>query len=227
MKFKLSEVTPNIIHIEYSGQRSLNSTFLRFQEYYESPEFCDKIFTLKEFKEWYVTQWPQLPGKPVFTYYSDWNGFNLPSTCLKPFYEGLFNPLTKNEKEFLAVFEKRFNRAQDFCIVGTYASGHVDTFKHETGHGLYFTCPAYKERVIDALSGLQSKNSKALTSFLKKNSYHPKVWEDEKHAYLLADSGWLEEHFSIKGPDILKVSKEINSLFNAYLSQEKTQIIAA
>jgi len=227
VKFRLTAITPQIVHIEYNKQRSLNSTFLRFQEFYESPEFCDKIFTLKEFKEWYVKQWPQGPGKPRFTYYSDWNGFNLPSPCLKPFYEGLFNPLTKNEREFLKLFEDRFKRGPDFCIVGTYTDSHPATFKHETGHGLYYTCPKYRERVIDSLSGLRSKTSKALTRFLKKNCYHPKVWEDEKHAYLLADSDWLASYYSIEGNDTRKISKELNVLFDDFLSAEKIQIAAA
>jgi len=227
MKYRLSTITPKIAHIEYKLQRSLNSSFLRFQEYYESPEFCGKIFTLKEFKKWYVTQWPKESEKPVFTYYSDWNGFNLPSPCLKPFYEGSFNPLTKNERVLLAVFEKRFKVGKDFCIVGTYTKSDPGTLKHDTAPGLYFTCPQYKERVIDALSGLKSKNNKIFEKFLKSNGYHPKVWEDEKHAYLLANSDWLAEQYKISGSDAERISKKLNALFDTYLSQEKTQTAAA
>jgi len=221
MKFILSDITSKIVHIGYKKQRSLTSTFLRFQEYYESPEFCDKIFTLKEFKEWYVTQWPQELGKSRFTYYSDWNGFNLPSTGLKPFYDGLFNPLTKNEREFLATFKDRFESGEVFCVVGTYDDNDLETLKHETAHGLYFTCPKYKEMVLDSLTGLKARSTKKLEKFLKSNSYHPKVWEDEKHAYLLANSGWLKAHYGISSKDTIRVSKELNILYDNFLSREK------
>jgi hypothetical protein len=88
------------IHLlTFDNQIDLTSTFLRFQEHYESPFFKGKYFTLDEFKEWYIKTSPNGKKSGKFTYYTDWGGFNIPSYILKPFYNGAFNPLSENEKQ--------------------------------------------------------------------------------------------------------------------------------
>ena len=49
------------------SQYWLTSTFLRFQEYYESPKFRNLGFSLEEFQDWYVTT----RDHGEFSYYSD------------------------------------------------------------------------------------------------------------------------------------------------------------
>lgn len=69
--FKLTEILKDVFHLNYLTQEQLASTFLRFQEHYESPEFRGKIFTLDEYKEWYMTNSPNSIKKGIFTYYED------------------------------------------------------------------------------------------------------------------------------------------------------------
>jgi hypothetical protein len=89
------KILPYNIHLlVFDNQYDLASTFLRFQEHYESPEFAGKVFTLDEYKNWYINHSPRASKDGVFTYYEDWNGFNIPSKILKPFYGGKFSPLS-------------------------------------------------------------------------------------------------------------------------------------
>ena len=103
---KVKEIIKNIFHISFSTQHELASTFLRFQEYYESPKFRGKIFSFYEYKKWYTANSPKGKKTGKFTYYKDWGGFNIPSYVLKPFYQGKFNPLSNKEKKFLRAFKK-------------------------------------------------------------------------------------------------------------------------
>src|SRR3990167_8171616 len=104
---KLEEIIKNIFHLNVDTQEELTTTFLRFQEHYESPEFKGKIFTLEEFKKWYILNSPNGKKTGRFTYYEDWAGFNIPSEVLEPFYEGKFNPLADYEQKFLDLFKEK------------------------------------------------------------------------------------------------------------------------
>ncbi|MEK7106247.1 MAG: ABC transporter ATP-binding protein, partial [Patescibacteria group bacterium] len=69
----------SIYLVEAPTQYALASTFLRFQEHYESPKFRGQFFSLEEFMDWYAEEYGN------FTYYKDWTGFNIPSYILKSF----------------------------------------------------------------------------------------------------------------------------------------------
>jgi len=43
---KISEKIPGIVHAKFECPIEASSTFIRFQEYYESPKFRNEIFTL-------------------------------------------------------------------------------------------------------------------------------------------------------------------------------------
>jgi len=174
--------------------------FLRFQEYYESPEFSGKAFTLDEFKNWYSPN-----GR--FTYYSDWDGFNIPSWVLDPFKEGKLDPLAQDELDFISLFGGRDGK---FYIIGTHGQ-EPDALNHEIAHGLYYVEPAYKEQVLKAVSGLKETSRKAIFDFLAED-YAESSLEDELHAYLL-DSLEILASRRICGKDIKSVSKAINDIY--------------
>lgn len=154
-------------------------TFLRFQEYYENPQWRNKIFTLGQFKDWYSREYG------AFTYAEDWGGFNIPSYVLEPFKNGLFEPLTAEEQNLLDYFK---HRTDDFYIIGV--SEPDSTLDHEIAHGLYYTNSKYKNEVMRVLSQ-NNKNLKEVHSFVKGMMYHESVWLDEVHAYVSADYDYL------------------------------------
>ena len=50
---KSEELVKDVFHLAFPSRYLLTSTFLRFQEHYESPHFRGKIFTREEFEDWY------------------------------------------------------------------------------------------------------------------------------------------------------------------------------
>ena len=171
---KKTEIYNKIYHVELGSAKELALTFLRFQEYHESPKFKDRIFSLKKFKKWYSDKNGQ------FSYHSDYSGFNIPSWVLTLFFNGNFNPLSNREKKFLSIFKK--HRNQKFYIIGTLKNESKETLKHELAHALFYTNSNYRKEV---LAIIKTKNLAPIKNFLKKSDYHPSVYLDECHAYIL------------------------------------------
>ena len=167
---KKTLIAHKIYLLIFPNQKDLASTFLRFQEHYESPKFRGKIFSLKEYKKWYVSQ----QGK--FSYYTDWNGFNIPSRILKPFYLGKFDPLSNREKVLLDLFKKE---KEDFYIIAILKKNNA-VLNHEIAHGFYHTKSSYKKAVLLVLK--KYNTTKLRKILIATSGYHKSVLDDEVHA---------------------------------------------
>lgn len=170
---KISKTPHNSVWISADSQAELGCTFMRFQEHYESPnpDFKGKIFTVGQLKEWYSVTYG------ADTYHHDWSGFNFPSKVLVPFKQGLFDPLTEEEKSLLEFFRYRND---DFYIIG--AQDRL-VLRHELSHALYSDNIKYSSSV----DKLCTKYSKALLksrNYIKNKGYHDDVLNDELQAYI-------------------------------------------
>lgn len=206
VKFKLKEILPKVYHIEFSKQVDVTSSLIRFQENYESPKFRGKTFSLDQYIAWYRTT----RKKNRFTYFTDWSGYNFPSKTLKPFKDGRFGPLSVREKAVLDSLDIKGN----FYVIGTFKSGKKkDDFmlkKHEIAHALFYLNANYRKNVLKVL---RTVDEKPIFKFLKSAGYHPGVFLDETHAFLLVDSKELKED-GIKLSPYKKAIKELGKLFD-------------
>jgi hypothetical protein len=134
-----SRIGDRIFLVRFETQYALASSFLRFQEHYESSRFRNRVFSLEQFMDWYAAR------SGAFTYYEDWSGFNVPSTAFAPFYQGRFDPLLEKEKRLLRLFERE---STPFYVIGVAADQGLT---HELAHALFFTRPAYRRAVRDAM----------------------------------------------------------------------------
>ncbi len=202
VKKKISE---NIFLLEFDNQLEITSTLLRFQEYYESPEFRNKVFTLEEYKEWYSK------AKGSFSYYVDWNGFNMPSYVLEPFYDGRFDPLSDQEKQVLELFKYENDK---FYVISIHKDME-DTSKllrHEIAHGLFYVDEDYRKEVTNILSKFDTTKIKEELRPLA--GYHEDVLDDEVHAHLI-DSKSIGKD----APEELKT--QLKEIFENYLEKNK------
>lgn len=213
---KLEEVSKDIFHVNFPVREELAMTFLRFQEHYESPEFRRKIFTLDEFKKWYIENSPKGKETGEFTYYSDWSGFNIPSEILKPFYEGKFNPLSEREQTFLDLFRAK---EHPFYVIGTYGGSNSGTLKHEIAHGLFYTNPKYKEEVLKVLEKISREKRVEINRYLSEGGgYHQEVWDDETHAFILIGSSSKSFERSVDITTLLEIKGELDLIFEKHFS---------
>ena len=204
VKITKQSINEKIFLLGFETQFDLCSTFLRFQEYYESPEFKGRIFTLDEYKRWYS----EIKGS--FSYYTDWSGFNIPSEALIPFLEGKFDPLSSEEQQLLGMFE---NLQHPYYIIGV--SGDLDSeqkrklINHEIAHGLFSTNLKYKTEVLNTLA---QYNLDGFKNWLRSlGGYHESVLDDEVNAYTLFGS----DKVTFEVPT--KMKEELQVIFNHYL----------
>lgn len=207
LDFSVNKIGNSIVHLVFENTDKMNDSLMRIQEYYESPHFAGKVFTLGEFKKWYAEQYG------AFTYYQDTDGMNFPSTCLEPFFQGLFDPLTESEQATIDALRPRAN-GSPFYVIATEA-GAYDTIEHECCHGLYWLYEGYREAVHSIINSNRQK-IKSVDKFLKDQGYSRKVWEDELQAFICANYSYLQDEKLIEVPR--KVHSEIRKVYDKYMN---------
>ena len=207
MAIEQFNVTNRIHLLIFDTQKDVASTFLRFQEHYESPEFRGKIFSLEEFKKWYVQNSPKGKETGEFTYYSDWNGFNIPSSVLKPFYQGKFDPLSEQERKFLERFK---DEPEPFYVIGVHRATKkfYALLGHEVAHGLFYTDETYRNEVLKLLSKFDTE---LIREELRSKGYHEQVLDDEVHAYI------IDTDRKIKAPIPKELVTKLRTLYEEHL----------
>lgn len=204
---KLVKLLNNVYQVDFKTRAELLKTFLRFQEYYESPEFKGKIFTVKAYAKWYKSFYK----KEKFTYYSDWSGCNVPSYVFHFFRQENRWALSRREKELLDLLPQE----GDFYVIGTFAGGKDEVLEHEKAHGLFYSSPEYKEKVLKILDSYHEDLSEVF-GFVKNLGYHDSVCKDEVHAYVSTTTNQLTEE-QVNFP--LKCHQELFSLYQEFLAK--------
>jgi hypothetical protein len=180
---KIKEIANRIFHFEFSTFYLMCSSLMRFEEYYESPKFKDKIFSLEDYMDYYAEQFGN------FTYYSDVAGFNMPSYVFEAFFDGKFHPLLNKEEKVLNAIKniKHKCKHSKFYIIGTCKQSPTkdQDLIHEIAHGLYYVNDEYRDNVQLILNKVKTPD---IHAYLKKKGYHKAHFLDETHAFLIEDS---------------------------------------
>lgn len=205
--YKLKEVLANIWLVEFKDYNSLGMTFMRYQEYYESPndKFFRKPFLIREFVEWYSE------GKE-FTYPTDWIGFNIPSNILLECQNNITD-LNKWDRIMNKIISEITEKSKDnFYLIGI-RKGDNDIAQHELAHGLYSINNEYRKEMDDLYNNLSIVILDKINNILKNSGgYSESVFQDETQAYM---STGLPFELS-KNKSILKESKKFVEVFNKY-----------
>lgn len=183
--------------LQFEDRYTMTATFMRFEEYYESPKFSGKMFSHEEFMDWYAKE------HGTFTYFDDWGGFNVPSIALKPFYEGKFDPLTKKEIKFLDLFK---DVKGEFYIIGVCRK-ETGTIRHEFVHALYWLNPEYQTQVKRIIRKFDIKK---IRKRLLKLGYGRRLLIDEINTYVLTGISGLA---TIKKSDIRSLKRDLKRIF--------------
>lgn len=163
----------NSVWISADSQKELGETFIRFQEFYESPskKYRNKVFTLGDIKHYYSFQY----GADLYS--ELWIGFNFPSYVLTPFKQGLFDPLTTQEEELLSLLKYRNDT---YYIIGAQNNS---TLRHELSHAMYGYNKNYKLE-IDNFIKKHNKHFSKISKYILKKGYDKSVLNDELQAYI-------------------------------------------
>jgi hypothetical protein len=192
----------HVYHFQMPSQYWLTSTFLRFQEFYESPKFRGQGFTLDEFQDWYVTT----RANGEFSYYIDWGGFNFPSYVVDRFTPSRFGPFTRKEVWLLDQLQ---DVPDKFYVIGTYLNPkRAGLIQHEVVHGLFYLYEDYAQAVNEVVQGHDFEEFKQA---LRDMGYCEEVLVDEINAYLT--TGLVKALRGKSAPAVRSCKSKLTRLF--------------
>jgi len=185
---ELIKVTDNIFMIKMKNQYQLTSTFMRLQEFYESPyeSIRGNYFTVEQYMDTYAANMGN------FTYNTDWNGFNVPGDVLNKFFrlfedgmEGNRRLLRKEKELRMLLLSAGVFKLEKFYVIGVH-EGSKDCTDHEMAHAYYYVDEDYKKEMDAINPPLIDEFSQALLDM----GYCDEVADDEMQAYLATSSYW-------------------------------------
>lgn len=204
MNIEKEEIRENIFLLKFKNQYEITSTFMRLQEFYESPfkSIKDHYFTLEN----YMDKYAQKNGN--FTYTQDWAGFNVPDNYVRNFYEIFKHDLLNKEKTLYEKIKSQIISDKKFYLIGIYES---DSLEHEISHGYYYLDNEYKTVMDTIISSSDQSFIKKIKSSLKKIGYCKERMDDEIQAYLSTeDNERLSNMLDVKIPHKLSLKfKEV------------------
>lgn len=203
-----------IIHLSYATTQSVCRAFLRIQEFYESPEFAGKYFTVDEYATWYTAD----RGK--FSYYDDWSGFNIPGNVVREFFV-LFKDLSDEEKVIYSHVNHIWH--DNFYLIGN-ASNDADTLEHECRHALFYLDPVYRY-MCDLI--FKSSQYELPKDILLDMGYSDKVIPDEMQAYFACPDTNEQRKYLAKHFISQEIVDDLISLYRPaynYFKESKIQV---
>ena len=201
---KIKSQPYNSVWVSADTQEELNRTFMRFTEFYESPNpsFKNQIFTIGQMKAWYSETYG------ADTYEIDWSGFNIPSDALLPFRRGLFDPLTNEEQNLINLFKYRHDK---FYIIGAQNNS---VLRHELAHALYYYDSIYYTKINNLCEKYKKELNKSKLYILNKG-YHIDVINDELQAYITDN----DDEFIINNTPKIILNK-FNEIYKKYNTEK-------
>lgn len=194
MRFKIKKIKPlRLWHVTFDKQTDMTLTFLRLQEYCESPKFKGKYFHLDEYIQWYSEKY-----KKPFDYHLDVGAHNIPGHMFDEFMvmheDYRDSTLSRKEEQVLSLIQEHVASDGDdpctdepYYVIATCKSlpDHKGYFDHEFRHGLFYLLDDYRRDILTVLKKyITNRNVKKFRNALSKD-YDKKVLNDEVHAYAL------------------------------------------
>ncbi len=182
---KVKELYKGLFHVKFDTQYVETSTFMRLQEFYESPfnTIRNKYFTRECYEDRYVKEYG------VFDYYTKWSGFNVPGHIVNLFFRVFneHNDLSKKEyKLFKRVLRISSKNQSNYYLIATHNDLDID---HETAHGFYYLLSEYRVAMNKLIK--ETRNCVMIKKLKKKllnMGYCTKFLDDEVQAYLSTDN---------------------------------------
>lgn len=178
--FSFKKLRNRLYELRFDDQHEMCMTFLRYQEFYESPRYVGRKFTLAEFMSWYVKDQSK---DGSFSYPRDWGGFNLPVDIIgKVHAMGIDDPSHYDSLMF-AVYRMISAQCDGAYLIGVTQGAQLDA--HETTHAMFHIDDAYRAKVLDVLT--DTKHTSMVRKFqdiLMNRGYAEVTTLDEVNAYI-------------------------------------------
>jgi len=187
--FTFSKLREGVYELRFDDLYELCMTFLRYQEFYESPRFQDKKFTLAEYMSWYVKNQGALvkikdKDVPYFSYpVADWGGFNIPAEVISQVNDMGIDDPNHYDALMLAIYRIMMSQCDRAYLIGVQSDvGELDD--HEMTHAMYYLDEEYRRRCTGIIGNTNHALLDLMREVLFAKGYTEKTFYDEVQAYL-------------------------------------------
>lgn len=214
--FRTINCARNVKLYLFNNSYNLSMSFLRPQEFQESPKFHDKKFDLEDYMEWYSLN--QSSYYNCFTYPHDWRGFNVSGYTVYNWWKSNNNISNREFSLFGKFINKCINDFGSAKILNMYFIGLLDNksnrdvLNHELTHAIWNTCTEYKDKTLMViLNEMHPNDVMHMESWLLLKGYSQNVLFDEINAYMVTGG--------IKGLNCHKMKgyKKLKKLYTEYV----------
>ena len=175
----LTEPFERVFVARYPTQYELTATFMRLQEFYESPSpaIRRKVLSLEEFMDAYAAHYGN------FDYHTAYTGFNVPGITLGKFFNAYVGRLTRHEDRLFRMLTRWvphfWGDAHPYYLVGIFRDEEMD---HELAHAFYGLHARYRQRMDSAVRS--RRDIRRIRAGLRSQGYNAGQYLDEAQAYL-------------------------------------------
>lgn len=203
--FAFRRLRERLYELRFDDRYEMCMTFLRYQEFYESPRYEGRKFTLAEYMSWYAKAQSKVG---TFSYPEDWGGFNIPADTIKKVQAlGIDDP---NHYDALmgCLYSVISSQCDDAYLIGVTHDARID--KHETTHAMYHIDGVYR----DDCKFILRDADQTLVNLLKKTLFDRGYTEvtalDEVQTYLTTGDNLFKDHK--KKPGYRKLQTQLKAL---------------
>lgn len=186
IKYTVSQVAPRVFLIDFEDQYDMAMTMLRYQEFYESPKFHGRPFTIAEFMDYYS----RAHGEGAFTYAVDWYGFNFPGHVLR---DCIYKVGIDDWNEYDNIVESIYlyeimpvlsDMSDDFYVIASVGRGEESSMAHEMAHAFFYLNPDYRKLMKGLVKRMNTVDRDRIKGVLLGMGYAKRVIVDEIQAYM-------------------------------------------
>lgn len=178
--FQFKRLRERLYELRFDNQHEMCMSFMRYQEYYESPRYTNRKFTWAEYMSWYA-KFQNKDGD--FSYARDWAGFNIPAHIIAQVRDKGIDDPNHYDSLMHAVYGIISSECDDAYLVGVKAA-QKGLDKHETTHAMFYIDCSYRNECL----GLIDQAHPSLVNEMKKclfaRGYTEVTVMDEIQAYL-------------------------------------------
>lgn len=222
-KLTIEELSPKVYHVRAESQYEITSTFMRLQEYYESPysSIYNKYFTHEQYMDTCAHGTSRSAQEDiVFTYFDDWAGFNVPGNVFNRWVKKFSQHyLWEKEQQLIdLVYDQLENKRSRFYVIGSYDDSEDGprVIDHELSHAWFYLDRKYKKKMLELVGKLSKSTYDTLKKSIMDEGYRESVIDDEIQAYLATNPMVTTKDMFPKGYNIpWDLVLEFQSVFHA------------
>lgn len=180
--FKFSKLRDGVYELRFKEVYDMCMTFMRYQEFYESPRYHDKKFTWAEYMAWYSREQSK---DGSFSYMNDWGGFNIPVDIIGQVVSlGIDDP-NHYDMLMIGIYKTIMTETDRAYLIGVSDVGTLD--KHEMTHAMYYLDDEYARKCQRIFIETDPDLIQGIREVLFAKGYTEKTLHDEIQAYLTSD----------------------------------------